>query len=75
MFSYENHINAQIIDHIYRVSVDFHHQVQKEREKEWHDRHIKKKKVSTGGLSITMQSLFYESSRKYSNALVCTICD
>ena len=43
----------------------FHKQVQKEREKAWHDRHIKKKKFQVGDLVLLYDIKFMQHPRKF----------
>jgi hypothetical protein len=43
----------------------FHLQVQKEREKTWHDRHIKHKKLQVGDLVLLYYSNFMQHPRKF----------
>jgi hypothetical protein len=40
----------------YRILVGFHQQVHKERDKSWHDRHIKKKTFKEGDLVLMYDS-------------------
>jgi hypothetical protein len=43
----------------------FHHQVQKEREKAYHDRNIKKKVFKQGDLVMVYESKFMKHPRKF----------
>jgi hypothetical protein len=43
----------------------FHQQVQKEREKAYHDRHIKKKTFKQGDLVLVYDSKFIKHPRKF----------
>jgi hypothetical protein len=45
--------------------VGFHQQVQKEREKAYHDRHIKKKAFKQGDLVLVYDSKFIKHPRKF----------
>jgi len=49
----------------YQFLADFHQQVQKEREKEWHDRHIKHKKFQVGELVLLYESKFMQHPGKF----------
>jgi hypothetical protein len=46
----------------------FHQQVQKEREKAWHDRHIKQKKFQVGDLVLLYDNKFMQ----HPGSLECT---
>jgi hypothetical protein len=48
-----------------RFIVGFHHQVQKEREKAYHDRHINKKEFKKGDLVLVYDSKFTKNPRKF----------
>jgi hypothetical protein len=43
----------------------FHQQVQKEREKAYHERHIKKKEFKKGDLVLVYESKFIKHPRKF----------
>jgi hypothetical protein len=49
----------------YRFIVGFHQQVQKEREKAYHDRHIKKKPFRQGDLVLVYESKFIKHPGKF----------
>jgi hypothetical protein len=42
------------------ILVGFHQEVQKERDKSWHDRHIKRKSFKEGGLVLVYDSKFLQ---------------
>jgi hypothetical protein len=48
-----------------RFVAGFHQQVQKAREKAWHDRHIKQKKFQTGDLVLLYDSKFLQHPGKF----------
>jgi hypothetical protein len=48
-----------------RFVAGFHQQVQKEREKAWHDRHIKQKKFQVGDLVLLYDSKFMQHPGKF----------
>jgi len=48
-----------------RFIAGFHQQVQKEREKAYHDRHIKKKEFKQGDLLLVYDSKFIKHPGKY----------
>ena len=48
-----------------RFIVGFHQQVQKVREKDWHDRHIKKKTFKVGDLVLLYDSKFVKFPGKF----------
>jgi hypothetical protein len=48
-----------------RFVAGFHQQVQKAREKAWHDRHIKKKKFQTGDLVLLYDNKFLQHPGKF----------
>ena len=48
-----------------RFVVGFHQQVQKNREKSWHDRHIKSKAIKEGDLVLMYDSKFARFPRKF----------
>jgi hypothetical protein len=48
-----------------RFVVGFHQQVQKEREKAWHDRHIKHKKFQVGDLVLIYDNKFMQHPWKF----------
>jgi hypothetical protein len=48
-----------------RFIVGFHQQVQKEREKDYHDRHIKKKAFKQGHLVLSYESKFMKHPGKF----------
>jgi len=48
-----------------RIITGFHQQVQKEREKAYHDRHIKKKTFKKGDLVLVYDSKFMKHPRKF----------
>jgi hypothetical protein len=49
----------------YQFLADFHQQVQKEREKEWHDRHIKQKMFQVGDLVLLYDNKFMQHPGKF----------
>jgi hypothetical protein len=48
-----------------RFIVGFHQQVQKEREKGYHDRHIKKKAFNQGDMVLVYESKFMKHLEKF----------
>jgi len=48
-----------------RIMEEFHQEVQKARDKSWHDRHIKKKNFKEGGLVLLYDSKFFQHPRKF----------
>jgi hypothetical protein len=48
-----------------RFVAGFHQQVQKAREKAWHDRHIKKKKFQVGDLVLLYDNKFMQHPGKF----------
>ena len=48
-----------------RFIARFHQQVQKEREKSWHERHIKRKSFKEGDLVLLYDSKFTKFPRKF----------
>jgi hypothetical protein len=56
-----------------RFIVGFHQQVQKEREKAYHDRNIKKKTFKQGDLVLVYESKFMKHPGKLQNTLDQTI--
>ena len=48
-----------------RFVVGFHQQVQKNREKAWHDRHIKSKAIKVGDLVLMYDSKFVQFLGKF----------
>jgi hypothetical protein len=48
-----------------RFVTSFHQQVQKEREKAWHDRHIKKKKFQVGDLVLLYHNKLMQHPGKF----------
>jgi hypothetical protein len=48
-----------------RFIAGFHHQVQKEREKAYHDRHIKKKTIKQGDLVLVYDNKFLKHPGKF----------
>jgi hypothetical protein len=48
-----------------RILEGFHQEVQKERDKSWHDRHIKKKSFKEGDLVFLYDSKFFQHPGKF----------
>jgi hypothetical protein len=48
-----------------RILVGFHLEVQKERDKSWHDRHIKRKSFKEGDLVLVYDSKFLQHPGKF----------
>jgi hypothetical protein len=48
-----------------RILVGFHQEVQKERDKSWHDRHIKRKIFKEGDLVLLYDSKFLQNPGKF----------
>jgi hypothetical protein len=48
-----------------RILVGFHQEVQKERDKAWHDRHIKRKSFKEGDLVLVYDSKFLQHPGKF----------
>jgi hypothetical protein len=48
-----------------RFVTGFHQQVQKAREKAWHDRHIKQKIFQVGDLVLLYENKFMQNPRKF----------
>ena len=47
-----------------RFVAGFHHNVEKQRQKSWHDRHIKRKHFKVGGLFFMQDIKFFKHPRK-----------
>ena len=65
----ENNLNERLL-HLLGLEEDhfiarFHQEVQKEREKAWHDRHIKQKKFKVGDLVLLYDSKFMKFPGKF----------
>ena len=43
----------------------FHQNVEKQRKKSWHDRHIKRKHFEVGGLVLMYDSKFFKNLQKF----------
>jgi hypothetical protein len=48
-----------------RIIVGFHQEVQKEKDKSWHDRHIKKKKFKEGDMVLLYDSKYLQHPGKF----------
>ena len=48
-----------------RILAGFHQEVQKERDKSWHDRHIKRKSFKEGDLVLVYDSKFLQHPGKF----------
>jgi len=48
-----------------RFIAGFHQQIQRAREKAWHDRHIKQKKFQVGDLKLLYDSKFMQHPHKF----------
>jgi hypothetical protein len=48
-----------------RILAGFHQEVQKARDKAWHDRHIKKKSFKEGDLVLLYDSKFFQHPGKF----------
>jgi hypothetical protein len=48
-----------------KIMVGFHQEVQKDKEKNWHDRHIKKKKFKEGDLALLYDNKYLQHLGKF----------
>jgi hypothetical protein len=48
-----------------KILAGFHQEVQKEKDKYWHDRHIKKKRFKEGNLVLLYDNIYLQHPRKF----------